>query len=185
MKTTTLACASFVSATVLAAGCGGKDPPPQQPNAMYGQPGDPNKGNTATRSSRGSTRRSPSRTPQQPARPGPRRTPASSSSPPRPLLLRAASRRAGAADSRDGRRRSSRASAARGERGQRDERGRRRDRRHGPRGGRAHPGIHADAGQVLHDSRAGLPPVAELDMQLAAKPLAPELPPAGVSRRTR
>src|SRR3954447_7241585 len=44
MKTTTLACASFVLGLgLVSAACGSKqDPPPQQPNAMYGQPGDPN-----------------------------------------------------------------------------------------------------------------------------------------------
>jgi len=50
MKRTIFAGASlFLSASVLALGCGGKDPPPQQPQGFYGQaggygapPGDPN-----------------------------------------------------------------------------------------------------------------------------------------------
>jgi hypothetical protein len=187
MKRTIFAGASlFLSASVLATGCGGKDPPPQQPQGFYGQQGqygyppgqDPNQPGYNPQQPNpqqpGYPPQQPGAYPQQPA-PGAPGAPVPASAPPAgapPAAAPAATDAATAAAVR----------LALQPRAATEAKGMKED-------GTAVGGMLQEGGELTQEFMLmpgkcytvlgqGLPPIAELDMQLNAKPLVPALPPA-------
>jgi hypothetical protein len=185
MKRTIFAGASlFLSASVLVAGCGGKDPPPQNPQGFYGQqgqygypPGDPNAqyqqpqpgapypGQPGMQPAPGAPGAPP------PGAPAPG-VPTPASSPPPTAAAPGAADAATAAAVR----------LALTPRAATEAKGMKED-------GAAIGGMLQECGELTQEFMLmpgkcytilgqGLPPIAELDMQLAGKPLVAGLPPA-------
>jgi len=187
MKRTIFAGASlFLAASVLATACGGKDPPPQQPQGYYGQPGayppgqDPNaQGYNQQQPGYG---QQPGYNPQQPASYPPPTTggappPGAPGAPP-PAATAPAPATPAPTDAAT-------AAAVRlalQPRAATEAKGMKED-------GAAIGGMLQEGGELTQDFMLmpgkcytilgqGLPPIAELDLHLNAKPLVPALPPA-------
>jgi hypothetical protein len=173
MKRTILVSASFVlAASAFAAGCGSKqDPPAQQPQGLYGQPGAPVDPNAAYGQPQPAQ---PYGAPQPGvAQPVPGQVPAA----PQPA---AATPPPAAAPSGADAATAAMVSAALHPRAANEARGMKED-------GPAIGGMLQEGGTLTQEFMLlpgkcytilaqGLPPIAELDMQLAAKPLLPNLP---------
>jgi hypothetical protein len=173
----------FLSATVLSLGCGGKDPPPQQPQGFYGQqgqygpqPGDPNA--QYGQQPGAQYPQQPGAYPQQPGAPAAPGAPMPGAPAPTPASSPPPAAAPGAADAAT-------AAAVRlalGPRAATEAKGMKED-------GAAIGGMLQEGGELTQEFMLmpgkcytilgqGLPPIAELDMQLAGKPLVAGLPPA-------